>query len=260
MIHHGVQPIRPDKRDYDFHKTFAAKVGGVGIFPASFSVDAELTMPDQNTENLQFNPSIPPLPEGCTDYAQSELCIDEDKTLYSPILLENVTHANADGGIDIRTSLAAALSVYNRQAYFNVTQAGGADFYDSLKSAIYTASRSISIVTPWYNEWQNPPASGILPMPANPSQVNVLPWHNWKIPAWALFDSTERLFSKSWQGNQIGDKGWLYLDRATINAIMEVSGTGAFTLAPVLGATIQTVEIGLYEKVLADVEELLKLY
>lgn len=264
-MQHGVQPVRPDSRDYDFHKTFAAKVGSLGIFPDSFSTDAGLTMPDQEYQNDQFTPPVPPLPNGCTDYCSSELCIDEDKKLYNPIDIENVTHANAEGGCDVRVSLAAALSVYRREAYFNIAQANGADFFDSFRAAIYAASRSISLVTPWYKEWQqNGPSSGLLLQPTNTLAVTTpdgaLPWHNHKLCGWETINGEPVLTDKSWQGNIIGNKGFLYLNRSTINAVMELSGTGAFTLAPTQGATIQTVEIGLYEKVLADVEEILKLY
>ena len=246
----GLKPIAKDKRDFAYHKTF----GSVGIFPDNFSTDAALTMPDQDAVNTQFNPPVPALPYGCTDYAQSELCIDEDKTLYNPILLDNVTHANADSGCDIRVSLAAALSVYNRQAYFNVQPT--TDWFDGIRSALYTADRSVSIGTPWMNEWRSTNA-GIIP------DIFVFtgtePWHNWKICGWKVIDGITYLIGKTWQGVNYGDSGWAYFSRETINNVMAISGTGAFTVAPIQGATIQTIEVGLYEKCISLLQQLLGL-
>ena len=249
MIQSGLKPIQKDKRDFDFHRTFGTKAGG--IFPDALNVDAGLTMPNQDLPNPQFMPEIPALPFGCTDYTSSELCIDEDKKLYNPIDLDNVTHANADNGCDIRVSLGAALTVYNREAYFAVTQVQGSDWFDSIRAAIYASNRPVSIGTPWMDEWRTP-VSGVNPIGF--TYTGSEPWHNWKIPGW---NANTQLIGKTWQGTTYGDNGWGYWTRETINEVMEIPGTGAFTIAPILNATVQTVLIGDYEKVVADLEQML---
>lgn len=250
-MNHGVNPVSRDFRDFSFSRTFAAKVGSLGIFPDSFSTDAGLTMPSQDEVNTQFNPPVPALPFGCTDYAQSECCIDLKKQLLSPMLLENVTHANANQGCDVRVSLGAALSVYDEEAYFAITQVEGSDWFDSIRAAIYASNRSVSIVTPWMSEWAVTDAGVIVP---TFNYTGSEPYHNWKIPGW---NANTQLLGKTWQGTTYGDNGWGYWTRETINEVMEIPGTGAFTIAPILNATVQTVLIGDYEKVVADLEQML---
>src|SRR5712664_1369790 len=107
---HGARPLKPDHRDYDFHKSFGSIAPSK--FADSYSTDAKLNMPDQNADGL---------PYGCTDYSQAELGDDIVRQYaYDPRQLEAVTHANALGGIDIRTSLKAALNLGWITAYFNV--------------------------------------------------------------------------------------------------------------------------------------------
>ncbi len=242
MVINGLKPLKRDVRDFSVNKTF----GTTGVFPDSYNTDAGLTMPDQMAPNLQFTPPIPPLPAGCTDYASSELCIDEDKQLYSPLALEAVTHANQNGGCDMRYALACAVSVYNRAAYFAVEPT--TDWFDGIRSAIMMLNRSVSIGTPWMSEWMSV-QEGIIP------DVFVYsghePWHNHKICGWKTINGEPYLVDKSWQGENYGDHGWAYFSRPTVNAVMEIAGTGAYTLAPLAGANVQTITAGKLEQILA---------
>src|ERR1700734_823105 len=241
MIRHGTTPTKRDIRDYSRERTF----GTVSVFPDNFNVDAGLTMPNQELPDLQFTPPVPSLPYGCTDYTQSELCIDQDKKLYNPIDLDNVTHANADHGCDMRVSLVAALTVYNRAAYFNV--GASPDAFDGIRSAIYASQSAVSIGTPWFTEWFNT-QQGIIPTIFVVTGLE--PWHNWKISGWKTINGVSYLCGKTWQGTNYGDQGWAYFSRETINAVMALAGTAAYTLEPVLNAPVATIEAGLYEKVI----------
>ena len=168
MIKTGVNPVKKDHRDYSFHRTF----GGVTpTFTDSLNLDAGLTMPDQETDGLGY---------GCTGYAQSELCVDEDKIVYFPkftydqtLLMESITPSDPNFekvGCDVRDSLnstivyglqavgeigAQALN-HRRGAYYNVDLAQGMDWFDSLRNCLVLNQRSISIATPWYQRGKPP--------------------------------------------------------------------------------------------------------
>lgn len=264
MIHHGLKPIQKDKRDYSFTRTFGATTN----FPTEFNTDARLTMPNQDEVNAQYDPPIAPMPYGCTNYSQNELCIDEDDVLYRPDFTESKVHANESGGADIRTSLgsicqdgvqkqgedASLAGIHKRTAYFNVEKSG--DYFDSIRSAIYLNNRSVSIGTPWFREWATPQEGVITDVfiySGNPSDY---PWHNWKICGWKTIGGEPYLIGKTWQGPNYGDAGLAYFSRATINNVMAIPGTAAFTVAHADDADIQTVRIGLWQRLVYVLQEL----
>ena len=153
MIKSGVTPVKKDHRDYSFHRTF----GGVTPnFANSLDLDAGLTMPDQETDGLGY---------GCTGYAQSELCVDEDKIIYYPkftydqtLMMEGITPSDPNFekiGCDVRDSLNSTIVYglqavgetgsqalnHRRGAYYNVDLAQGMDSVQIL-SAIASSSTS----------------------------------------------------------------------------------------------------------------------
>lgn len=285
MITNGLRPIRFDHRDYDFHRTF----GTIGDLGTVLDVDAGLTMPDQESYNSIFN--FPALPFGCTGYTQSELCQDQDQTLYDPsftytktLLVEN---AQPGVGCDIRDSLnstivfgvrgkgeddTAALT-HHRGQYFVVLQAP--DYFDGIRSAINTnfaMRRSVSIGSPWFPEWHNISADGIMPMPYLPtvsflagifsalglntifgSYYNTLPWHNYKCSGYTTTNTKGQLIRggeiflkiKSWQGTAFGDAGWCYMSRLITNEVLAVPATGAFTLGKADPTNIKNVQLNI---------------
>lgn len=233
MIKSGLRKPIYDRRDYDFHRSF----GSIPVsFPAEYNVDAGLWNPNQDTANaITGLDTIPPLENGCTDFAQTDLCIDEDVKLYSPMLLENVTHANARGGIDIREALDAARKVFNRGAYFKVTAQPPLDMFDALRLAMLSTKdekRAVSVGTPFYREWL---PAGVLAVPENftpPSAV----WHNWKIAGWKMIDDQPYLICKMWTGD------WKYMSRTLCNAVFGINGSVAYTLSKNVPSQIQTVD------------------
>lgn len=227
----GARPTKLDHRDWDFHKTFgSAKLAGVP-FPTGYNTDTGLTMPNQDIENDYFAPPVPPLPYGCTDYCTSE--VEGDLTLntpFSPMSIENLTHANADGGGDVRQSLLAGKSLGWFTGIFNV-QAEGQDMFDAIRDAMVSGGaerRSVSIGTPWYPVFEEVGSDGILAMPASLNTAGV-PWHNWKICGWKTLGDQVYLVGKSWQGPNYGDHGFCYFSRSLINNLMNISGSVAFT-------------------------------
>src|SRR4051812_47355446 len=176
----GLKPLQYDHRDFDHLKTFGVAVPP--SFPDAYNVDLGAWAPDQNLENHNFIPAIPPMPYGCTDYTEADVCADEDGELRNPSLLEAVTHANARGGIDLREALAAAVKVFSRSAYLRVTAVSPLDMFDAVRLAMYSTQderRGVSVGTPFYHEWGTPLDQGILPTPTSFSTAG-LGWHNWK--------------------------------------------------------------------------------
>lgn len=223
----GLTPLKTDHRDYSYHKSFGTTTSPT--FPLEFSVDVGLWMPNQmKTQAFTGMDTIPPLPYGCTDYAQCDLCVNEDVRLYNPLDLEAVTHANANRGGDMRVALKAAIQLFGRTAYFNITRAEPLDWYDSLRLVMLSTpeeKRAISIGVPWFPEFQSPLDNGTLATPTNYILTRAS-WHNAVVSGW----DGRGLKIKSLQGPEYGDHGWCYMPRALINVLMDMPGACAFTL------------------------------
>lgn len=244
-IKSGLTPTPHDSRDYDLFKT--KKLGGIiPAFPDNYSTDANLWMPDQNAVNPLFTPPVPSLPEGCSDYTQTDLCMDEDGVLYNPMDIENITHANANGGTDLRTSLNAVLKLRkNHPAYFNIQpdiQKGGViDWFDAMRLAQTLGkmeNRAVSVGTPWFPEFMHP-VKGIIPTPnwsltVPGTSISRVSWHNWAIKGWKTINGQVYLIGKPWIGKDYGDGGYCYFSRSVFNQLMSINGTAAFTLDKLL--------------------------
>lgn len=253
MIYHGVLPVVKDHRDRSYPRTF----GSVRSFPTNFCTDAGLTMPDQNADGY---------PNGCTGYTQSELCTDEDKKVYDPAYtyekaLFIMGGKNGDP-VDMRSSLKSTIIygvklkgddtdnpyTHRRGAYYNVTDETELDTFDDIRSALLTNNYSVSIATPWYLEWdEQAKNNGIVSMGSQ-----ITSWHNWKVCGWkTLENGVPYLIGKTWQGDKVGDKGWMYFPREVINAVMQIRGTGAFTLAPASPSNLQNIKTTFLEWILS---------
>lgn len=257
MIKSGLKPIKPDRRDYDFHKSF----GSVPTtLPDNYSADANIWVPNQDLPNDSFSPPIPALPTGCTDYAQTDLCIDEDGVLLNPMLIENVTHANANGGCDLRVSLSAAKKVFNRTGYFNIRWESPLDAFDAIRLALYstaTEKRSASVGSPFFSEWLSP-VNGLLPIPSSFSTRGAT-WHNYKVPGWKTINGVPYLVCKMWLGPTYGDSGYVYMSRELCNAVLNIPGSAAFTLSKVIPGQIQLVDLSIVQNIVSFIRNLLGL-
>lgn len=264
----GLKKTRRDWRDYDYLKT--KKFGGVlPNLPASYNVDAKLWTPNQETGSDLFNPHVPPMPYGCTNYTQTDLCIDEDGRLYNPWYLESITHANESGGTDLRTSLEAVVNngmedvggvlvKGQHQAYFNVKAQGGIDWFTAVQLAMFSTSderRAVSVGTPWYPSFF-PDRSGIVAAP-NDWTAHGATWHNWAIKGWKSINGVTYLIGKPWLGADYGDEGFGYFSREIFNALMNIRGTCAFTIDKLLeGEEAKKVDMNIVDTIVSFIRNL----
>lgn len=271
VIRHGMR-VRPwwkpkDHRNYSFHRTFGA--ASPNLLDQLISYDAGLTMPDQNADGLPF---------GCTGYTTAEIATDADNfatklgIIYWPRFTYEKTCAmeghDDTQGCDIQTALKSA-TVYGLQELiehadaealahrrgqrFEVDLAPGYDWFDSIRSAlIRNPGRSISIGTPWLIEWERVGPDGLLPSTfVYDGNANEYSWHNHKIFGIGYLNGEWVLLDKSWQGKNVGDKGIVKFDRETINRVMTIRGTEAFTQAKANPDDVYAIKLDLFSTILS---------
>lgn len=252
----GAKPTLSDHRDYDLVRTMGAIAPK---FPDSYDVDAGVWMPSQNEPQSVLG-GIPALPWGCTSYTQADLDNDLAGVLKSnPMELEKITHANEQGGTDIRTAIKAAQSLKWLGSYFNVRASSGLDYFDAIRYAMLQGGfekRSVSWGTPWFHEWQEEAIRGhkIMPMP-DLRLSDAVGWHNSKFSGWVTINGVPYLKNKSWQGEDVGENGWIYFPREVVNAVMTVRGTCAFTASNYDG-DIKRVSLPVVEMILSYLRNL----
>lgn len=259
MIKSGLKPNKIDHRDWDFHKSFGTILGKTS-FPANFTTDAGLTMPNQELPNIQFTPTIPALPFGCTSYVVSELAIDlgNPPSLVNPMLIENVTRANASRGYDLRKALLVGVKLGLFAGIFNV-KAYGQDMFDACTDAQLsggTEKRSVAIGSEWLPPFETITSDGILPMPNNFGDPN-LTWHAWKLCGRVLIGDQEYQRAKSWQGQFYGDQGYCYFSRPLFNQLMSVPGSVAFTATRGVLPPISTISVSWWVWLISNARNLL---
>lgn len=227
----GAKPTPIDHRDFSTKSFKKIRFGAAVAFPPEYNTDAGLSMPNQDVENDQFTPPVQAMYNGCTDYCDAEVATDLDGILKDPIAVENITHANALGGIDVRTALKAAVELGWITGFFNVEPEDGQDMFDAIRDAMVsggTEKRSASVGTKWIEDpFELVGSDGIIAMPDfnNPSFT----WHNWKICGWKTIGDQVYLVGKTWQGAAYGDKGFCYFSRPLVNNLFAISGSVAYT-------------------------------
>lgn len=268
-MNNGLRPVRPDHRDYGFNQTF----GTISplVLPDIYDCDAGFGAPNQNADGL---------PYGCTGYAQSQLCQDEDQTQYKPqytydrtLLMENSQEGQ---GCNIRDSLKS-VAVYGVQAlsentdqeamkharapYFSV-QAINGDFFYAIQNALWLnrlERRSVSLGSPWFAEWERVGPDAVMPVPAYSGVASQYPWHNYKCSGFTNKRSDGTLIRNgeiflkiaSWQGPNYGDKGWVYMSRQVANIVFAIDGTAIFTLAKADPQNIQYIRLNIMQVLLS---------
>jgi hypothetical protein len=267
MIKSGVKKVRKDHRNYSWHRTFGS------ISPAIFiecNFDAGFPQPNQGTDGF---------PYGCTGYAQTGLCQDEDKAQYFPKFTYDET-LNMEGifignpqfeevGCSVTDSLkstivygvqkigetpAEALN-HRRGAYYQIEETGQFDWFDSIRSCLQLNQQSISIATPWYSDFAVP-INGVLTTPSSYDTTSAS-WHNWKCCGWKTINGVPYLIVASWQGSAYGENGFCYVSREIINTLLDINGSAAFTLASYSGQ-IQNVELTILETIQSYAQMLLE--
>jgi hypothetical protein len=138
---------------------------------------------------------------------------------------------------------------HRRGQYFQV-EAVGTDFFDAIREALFAnwaEKRSVSVGTPWFNEWGFAPQGILHDFVLRGDE----PWHNWKISGWKMISGQPYLIGKTWQGTGYGDGGWCYMSRTLCNKVFAVSGTGAFTVRKATAADIQTIKLDIISTILS---------
>lgn len=278
IIKNGFKPESTDHRDYSFPRMF----GSVTIFKKELNLDAGLTNRSQNGDGY---------PNGCTGYAQTDLCVDEDKIIYDPIYTYHKTlfmenkKPDSNQGASLRDSLKSTIIygvmpvdgkdknpyAHRRGAYANVRDVTELDAFDDIRSAIQKNNRSVSIGTPWFYEWSATGKDGII------QDIDFLkyskrvlfrnglalttqhPWHNYKICGWKEINGEPYLIAKVWLGKNWGDNGFCYFSRKTVNMMMQILGTDAFTLVRLTDATIANVKFTTLQFIMSFLRRIVKL-
>ncbi len=272
-VYNGTRPTWRNNKDFDFHKTFGTAV----TFPTDFSVDKGLTMPDQNSDGNYFE---------CTDYTTNDIGTDlygivftNGRLFAKTLLMEGQPWTTQ--GADIRSALKAAkvygllpfdktpqelqhtaesfnadyrhwpvaldaiASEYRLGDLFNIQPLNG-EWFDGIRSAIFTNNLPVTIGTPWYSTWENIGSDGICSTIPTGTPSG---WHNWKIAGWKTVNGVPYLLAKTWQGNRYGDNGWSYYPREVINALWKIYGVQAFTIAKAEGKDIQSIKFDMLETI-----------
>ncbi len=284
----GTEPTRISKKDYDFHKSFGS-VTPIA-FPDSIITDTSDVMHNQNEVDTSFTPPVEAMPDGCTNEATTSIAtvLTGGTIIYRPDTLEAETHANANGGLDLRTSLSAGVKLNMITGFFNIQRHGNLDWFDSFALAQIsgaTESRAISWGTPWFPSWEEAFNSrqGLMPMPTDieiatakkeagtfgsvhkvkhnvmrlfGSTVPFISWHNSELANRTTINNTLVYWNKSWQGNYGGDRGWVYLEREVINTVMSINGTVAFTATRGVLPPITTITAPLVQWILSNLAAL----
>jgi hypothetical protein len=245
-IANGVRPLIPHRKDRSFKATF----GDANPVGPDFNNDAGFGYPDQNADGR---------PNGCTGYAQSEICQDEDKAEYDPGFTYDMTRlvegtSGQDVPCDVRDSLnttivyglkrkddpnAVSTDAYShhRGAYYRVDE--GPDYFSSILSAmrkyqaLWGKPCSVSVASRWYGDFSMAAPNGVIPIPADWNSWYSM--HNWKICGQKTINGVPYLIGKPWIGGVLGDGGYFYFSQEIFNKLLDFYFSGAFVLAPYTG-------------------------
>lgn len=264
-----------DHRDHDYIKY--AGIAQMPAMPQEVNNDQGFGQPNQNAYDPLFN--IGPIPNGCTDEAQADYCTQWLEALCSPMYLENITHANAKGGLDIRIAMAAVVANgiqtkdgvvhWPFKQYMAVRAQNGLDWFDTFKATLFLGKadrKVISIGLPWFVSFENVQIKlqdgsfTISALPTNWNGVLIMPpdfstrglgWHNAVISGYTTKDTKGNLLNggeqflkiKSWQGPGYGDNGWCYMSRSLCNQIFAIPGTYAAVFSQVYVPGINTIDV-----------------
>lgn len=250
-----------DHRDFSYQRSVGNSA--TSLPDLEYNYDAGFDMPDQDAEGFPF---------ACTGYTQTNVAQDFDRVQYLPPYtykksLEMIGQPDtAQVGIPMPTSLKSTVvygvqkpgemtdeqaETHRQGPYFNVDVVSGMDFFDSCRLALrQNRNRSLSFCTPWFREFNQGGAGGIVPtfFTGDPSQQS---WHNHKLSGEKIINGETYLVDKSWQGTGVGDKGWLYFSRQTINALYEIQGVDVYIRVPITSQNIVSVKLTILETALS---------
>lgn len=291
-IKNGTSPTLLDPRDASFSQTFGA-VAPLAL-PSEYSCDAGKLVQDQNEDGNPYSCTAYAVTDIGTD--QDNEIYSPEYTYMKTLYLQNLPPET--NGSDIRPALKSAkvygllpklsapvglvgkgedytanqanwpvdvdkvsgLLEHRKGSYFNVYDDGGLDWFDSFRSALYlnrSDKRSVLVGTPWL--WSQAPMGFLTENFVYDGNPNSVSWHAWCIKGWTTIEGTPYLIGKPWQGKNYGANGWVYVSRETINKVMEIRGSCAFTLADATDKDIISIKISLWETVILYLYRMLQL-
>ncbi len=262
MIYPGLKLKFTDRRDYDLLKSLGATTFDTNSLPSTYSVDAGFPMRDQNAEGYIY---------GCTGFAQTDLCSNEDKVIYDAgeFYLSTPPGTRTEGR-DLRASLellrtrgpktSEGVLGPKRTAYYNIRKTPMLDWFDAICVALWVTkdeSRAASVAMPWFAQFELAGPTGILPIPPKYTW-DIASGHNAVVSGWTDTNTKGDLIRggepflkiKSHQGPIYGDAGWCYLDRNQTNVIFEMWYTDAFTVTKRVDA-VQKVDLTFLEDIIS---------
>lgn len=263
MIKNGVRPRKiKDHRNYSFRRTFGSL--SLASLDQEVNYDAGLTMPDQNAEGLFF---------GCSGETTCDIATDWTGKIFLPAFTYyktcNMEGHGPDRGCYIDNALKSATvyglqepgmttdaqALVNRRGKrFEVDLVPGYDTFDSIRSALLlNPKRSISVGTPWFNEWMTVGADGLVPIPFFTGAEQ---WHNWKICGITRKNGAYVLIGKSWQGKKYGNAGFHYISREAINYALGIRGAELWVQAKAEPGDIQTIQLDYLQTILSYIAQL----
>ena len=256
-----------DHRDLDFHKSFGTAGFDTAELPTRYSVDPNLTMPDQNADGFYY---------GCTGYSQTDLCTDQDFTVYDAGEFYLSTPPGGLEGRSMRASLNLAvkrgpktkdgLQGEPRTAYYNIRARGILDWFDAVRVALWITQnerRAASIAIPWM--WgTNIPDTGILSSKDEYSWKLGAP-HNAVVSGWTdvrrdgkyITNGEVFLEVKWWGGKNSGDNGWAYMPRDVANSVLSLNAAEAFTMTKNDSARLP-IDLSVIERLVSYIQLLLR--
>lgn len=260
MIQSGTRPARHLHREKKFR--FGA------ISPSSipdFCVDPGLTMPDQNADNAPYecvgytaadwltDTFGVPFSHGYSYGAARYIAGDGAEGTPGTSFHAGMQGVFSVGGLKLSDTASfepgkteGFVSDFNnwppelrKLALQNIQNGtrnvlGQHDAFDAIIAAAYQTGKGISVGSPWFYELgQN--QNGNVPT-LTKSQDGNPSWHNYAIKGQETTrgNGIPKRYAKvkSWQGKDIGDKGWLHFDEETVNYLMDINGAGAITIDP----------------------------
>lgn len=229
-----------------FHPQLCGGTAPLPQFPVEYLTDNTHWMPNQNTDGL---------PYGCTSYATVKVARILGFINATVASIEEKTHANALKGFGVLAAIDIARTVLGWFKWRYVLQTTGPlDYFDTFRLAQVSGlpeQRAVSVATPWFASWEQAVFNGqkIMPMPTaeellqahtNPNSLN---WHNYVCDGWSqnFSDAPGQLLYRldSWQGTF----DYLYLNRATLNSVMDLYGTTAVTITNLEAPLLTTVPL-----------------
>lgn len=264
----GTRPAEHIYKEKKFHERFG------GVSPQDipdFNLDAGLTMPDQVKDQADTE---------CVGYTVADILTDIFKVPFSPDFSFAAARyvAGDDPGIDgtsfhagIQSAVAFGGLIKTLAPFDAMTKSelyisdykvwdsipkesrlpyaqngtmnvlGNGDAFDSILFAAYNGKIPVSVGSPWFEEWAYNIQGGVVQQPVLDGQYPN--WHNYCIKGKKTINGVPSLIVKSWQGTRVGDNGWLYFSRETINKTLSVPGSGALTINPNGNRWIELVSI-----------------